>query len=131
MIAPDKNVPEPEEMVAEFYGSICEMLNEAYEAEMGEPPGEAWLQSSVLFYFKMLFYRRRPRWEVDALFAKLGPRSKREDSHWRRGQLVRQYGRFGKPPKLKFARWAAKAKRRSYKARVSKERAFGFGHDER
>jgi hypothetical protein len=100
----------PSELVSEFFSSLSESYRELYEERYGAgvPPTEAQLQRFALSHIRELFRRRRPPWEVDELFAKFGPKGKREDSHFRRGQLVRLYGRLGCPPKLQFARQAAK-----------------------
>jgi hypothetical protein len=122
-----KNDHEPGEIVAEFYRSFCEQYSALFEESFGEPPSEEILQKSFLNYIKIMFHRRRNRWEVDDLFAKLGPRKKRADGHFRRGQLVRLYGESGKPPKAKFARWVAKKNAELIKKGYPRSELLGSG----
>ena len=100
----------PNELVSEFFSSFSESYRELYKERYGAEaqPTEAQLQAYALSHIRTFFQRRRPPWEVDELFAKYRPPRKREDSRLKRGRLVRLYGRLGKPPKLQFARQAAK-----------------------
>jgi hypothetical protein len=100
----------PSELVSEFFSSFSESYRELYKERHGAKPQptEAQLQARILSHFWAFFQRRRPSWEVHELFAKYGPPGKREESRLNRKRLVQLYGRLGKPPKLQFARQAAK-----------------------
>jgi hypothetical protein len=135
MKAPDEKPATPREMIGEFYHSICEVLSKSYEAEFGTLPTEAWLQEKVLSEFYILFRRwRRFRddapWKVEELFAEFSPMEAREESRARERTLARIYGNQWKPPKQRFARWAAEENAERLDRGYPKSELLGSGTTE-
>lgn len=99
---------QPLDLVSEFFALFSENDRKLREERGLTPLTEAELQHSALFFLRLLFRDRRPPWEVDELFATFGPKRPRQQQSLNRRSLAWQYGSAGKPPKLQFARRAAK-----------------------
>jgi hypothetical protein len=96
-------------LTRDFYRAFCEEFERYANAKRDMGP-----ETFMLFNLELAFRERHQTRKVRELFAKHGPRTPRMESRYRRARLARLYGRAGKPPKLRFARWAA----RENKARI-------------
>jgi hypothetical protein len=100
---------DPEEMVSDLYRRFRGEYAAAFRESLGVRPTEEHLISTLLSHLYAELVCRHPsrEREISQLFAPFAPKGRREQQRANARQLAWQYGFQGKPPKLRFARWAA------------------------
>jgi hypothetical protein len=107
--------------VDDFYTAFLE------EFGRDESDSRMSVERNILIRLQLAFRRHyRPR-QIRELFAAGGVRSPREMSRWRLFETARAYGRAGKPPKLRFARWAVERNKALIEKGYHKDDLLGPG----